>query len=74
MRRFDLVLPRSVDDCLKILAERGSDAKVVAGGTDLLPQLKNGLLKPPCVVDLSGVAALRTLDRRTAAAFGSGRR
>ena len=63
MRRFELVLPRSVDDCLKTLGERGDDAKVVAGGTDLLPQLKNGLLKPPCVIDLSGIPALRALQR-----------
>ena len=63
MRRFELALPRSVDDCLKTLGERGGDAKVVAGGTDLLPQLKNGLLKPPCVIDLSGIAALRALQR-----------
>ena len=62
MRRFDLNLPRSVDECLKILTERGGDAKLVAGGTDLLPQLKNGLLKPACVVDLSGLAALRTVQ------------
>lgn len=61
MRRFDLNLPRSVDECLKILTDRGSDAKLVAGGTDLLPQLKNGLLKPACVVDLSGVPALRAV-------------
>ena len=63
MRRFELLLPRSVDDCLRALADRRSDAKVVAGGTDLVPQLKNGLLKPPCVVDLSGIAVLRTLAR-----------
>ena len=55
MRRFHLALPRSIDDCLKLLAERGSEAKLVAGGTDLLPQMKNGLLKPAAVVDLSGV-------------------
>ena len=63
MRRFELAVPQSVDDCLKILKERGNDARVVAGGTDLLPQMKNGVLKPPCVVDLSGVAALRTLEK-----------
>ncbi len=63
MRRFELALPRSVADCLKVLAQRGPETKVVAGGTDLLPQLKNGLLKPPWVVDLSGVAALRILKR-----------
>ena len=62
MRRFDLTLPRTVDDCLKILSERAGDTKLVAGGTDLLPQLKNGLLKPARVVDLSGVAALRTVS------------
>ena len=62
MRRFELSLPRTVDDCLKILSERGGDAKLVAGGTDLLPQLKNGVLKPASVVDLSGVPALRALS------------
>ncbi len=64
MRRFHLALPRSIDDCLKLLAERGSEAKLVAGGTDLLPQMKNGLLKPAAVVDLSGVADLRALRRQ----------
>ncbi len=61
MRRFDLVLPGSVDECVRALAERGPDAKVVAGGTDLLPQLKNGMLRTGCVVDLSGVSELREL-------------
>lgn len=63
MRRFELALPRSIDDCLKILTERAGEAKVVAGGTDLLPQLKNGLLTPRCVVDISGLAELRTVQR-----------
>jgi carbon-monoxide dehydrogenase medium subunit len=61
VRRFELALPGSVDECLEILARRGPDAKVVAGGTDLLPQLKNGLVRPAWVVDLSGVAELRTV-------------
>jgi CO/xanthine dehydrogenase FAD-binding subunit len=62
MRRFDLVLPTSVDDCLKILAERGGQAKLVAGGTDLLPQMKNGVLRPQLVVDLSGIARVRRMQ------------
>ena len=61
MRRFDLVLPCSLEDCLKILAERGGQAKLLAGGTDLLPQMKNGVLKPSLVVDLSGVARVRQI-------------
>jgi carbon-monoxide dehydrogenase medium subunit len=61
VRRFEIALPRSVEDALRVLGERGADAKLLAGGTDLLPQMKNGLLKPACVVDLSGVARLQTL-------------
>jgi aerobic carbon-monoxide dehydrogenase medium subunit len=61
VRRFELALPRSVDEALKILKDRGSEAKLLAGGTDLLPQMKNGLLKPACVVDLSGVERVRAL-------------
>jgi len=61
MRRFDLVLPNSLEDCVKILAERGDRAKLLAGGTDLLPQMKNGVIKPALVVDLSGVARVRQI-------------
>jgi carbon-monoxide dehydrogenase medium subunit len=63
VRRFEISLPRSIDECLKILGQRDGETRVVAGGTDLLPQLKNGLLRPARVVDLSGVAALRALRR-----------
>jgi hypothetical protein len=62
VRRFDLALPDSVDECLAILSGRGPGTKLLAGGTDLLPQLKNALLRPACVVDLSGVAELRAVQ------------
>lgn len=66
MRRFELALPRSVDEALRVLSDRGSDAKLLAGGTDLLPQMKNGLLKPACVIDLSGVGRVKTLQPEAA--------
>jgi CO/xanthine dehydrogenase FAD-binding subunit len=72
VRRFDLVLPRSVEECVRALAERGPASKVVAGGTDLLPQLKNGLLRTDSVVDLSGVAPLRALARADGAGLRIG--
>jgi carbon-monoxide dehydrogenase medium subunit len=62
LRRFEIVLPETVEECLRVLGERGGEAKLVAGGTDLLPQLKNGLLKPGTVVDLSAVAPLKSLQ------------
>jgi CO/xanthine dehydrogenase FAD-binding subunit len=62
VRRFELVLPESLDDCVKALARHGSEAKLLAGGTDLLPQMKNALLKPAVVIDLSGVSRLRAIE------------
>jgi len=47
---------------VRALAQRGPETKLLAGGTDLLPQLKNGLLKPARVIDLSGVARLRAIE------------
>ncbi|HEX6209164.1 MAG TPA: xanthine dehydrogenase family protein subunit M [Methylomirabilota bacterium] len=66
MRRFELTLPRSVDEALRVLSDRGSEAKLLAGGTDLLPQMKNGLLKPAWVIDLSGVARVKVLQSEVA--------
>jgi CO/xanthine dehydrogenase FAD-binding subunit len=63
VRRFELAMPESVGDCVAALAELGPVAKPVAGGTDLLPQMKNGLVRPPLWVDLRGIAARTALQR-----------
>jgi len=62
LRRFELALPNSVSDCLAALGDGDGEVKLVAGGTDLLPQMKNGLVKPARVVDLSGVSELKKIE------------
>jgi len=62
VRRFELALPESLDDCLRLLAQRGPETKLLAGGTDLLPQMKNGVVIPKRVIDLSGVAGVKILE------------
>lgn len=62
MRRFELALPESLDDCLRLLAQRGPETKLLAGGTDLLPQMKNSVVMPKRVIDLSGVARVKVLE------------
>ena len=44
--------PASVDEALERLAELGDRAKVLAGGTDLLPNMKHGITTPEVVVGL----------------------
>lgn len=62
MKRFEVVQADSVEECLRALAAHGREAKLLAGGTDLLPQLKNGLLAPRYVIDLSRIERLRALE------------
>ena len=62
MRRFELALPENLDDCLRLLAQRGPETKLLAGGTDLLPQMKNSVVMPKRVIDLSGVARVKILE------------
>ena len=57
-----MALPESVADCLAVLGERRGEARLIAGGTDLVPQMKVGVSHPACVVDLSGITELKTLE------------
>jgi carbon-monoxide dehydrogenase medium subunit len=61
VRRFELALPDSLEACQQALAD-GSDVQLVAGGTDLLPQMKYGLVKPRRVVDLSALPELKVVE------------
>ena len=72
MRRFELVTPATLDDCLRALKGRGFDTKVLAGGTDLIAQLKVGMVRLATVIDLSGVAELCVLDGDTQRGFRIG--
>ncbi|MDH3732853.1 MAG: FAD binding domain-containing protein [Gemmatimonadota bacterium] len=51
--------PTSVADAIELLAEHGADALPIAGGTDLVPNMKHGLFTPGHLVALSGVAEMR---------------
>jgi 4-hydroxybenzoyl-CoA reductase subunit beta len=55
---FELHSPSSLDDALALLARFGSDARISAGGTDLLPNMKNGLAEPRHLVSLKRLEAL----------------
>jgi carbon-monoxide dehydrogenase medium subunit len=56
--RFDYTAPTTVDEVLSILAERGDDAKVLAGGQSLIPLLKLRFAAPGILVDLNRLPGL----------------
>jgi len=56
---FQLLRPKTIDDAVALMAKYDGEVKVVAGGTDLLPSMKQKLFTPAFVLDLRGVAELR---------------
>jgi len=56
---FQLLRPRTLDEAIALMAKHEGECKVVAGGTDLLPSMKQKLFTPPYVLDLRGVSELR---------------
>ena len=50
--------PESLDEVVALLAELGPQARLIAGGTDLLPNMKHGLSEPEHLVSLRRVAEL----------------
>ena len=51
--------PRSTDEALSIAAQCGPAARFIAGGTDLVIQMRRKKIAPQHVIDLQHVAALR---------------
>jgi 4-hydroxybenzoyl-CoA reductase subunit beta len=55
--------PVLLDEALELLVEHGDDAMPIAGGTDLVPNMKHGLFTPGHLVSLGSVGELRGIDR-----------
>ncbi|MEZ5668296.1 MAG: xanthine dehydrogenase family protein subunit M [Alphaproteobacteria bacterium] len=56
---FDYHRPQSVADAVKLLADFGEEARVVAGGHSLIPMMKLRMAVPEHLVDLQDIADLR---------------
>ncbi|HBO51987.1 MAG TPA: carbon monoxide dehydrogenase [Planctomycetes bacterium] len=64
MRDFEYKAPATIDEAVTLLAERGSEARVLAGGTDIIVQLREGLRKAGLVVDVKKIPELMSLTWR----------
>jgi carbon-monoxide dehydrogenase medium subunit len=58
MHPFEYARPGSLAEAVALLAERGPEARVLAGGTDLVIRLRDGSLAPTLVVDVKRVPEL----------------
>ncbi len=58
---FSYKAPRTLEDAVKMLSFEGEEAMLVAGGTDLFPNMKRRQFTPPVVIGLRNIASLKTI-------------
>jgi 4-hydroxybenzoyl-CoA reductase subunit beta len=56
---FKLLRPRSIEDAVGHLSKHSGDIQIIAGGTDLLPSMKQRLFAPKYLLDIRGIDELQ---------------
>jgi CO/xanthine dehydrogenase FAD-binding subunit len=56
---IDVLTPRNLDDALEMLHKNPNDLKIVAGGSDIIVQLRDGVIKPSRLLNILPVKELR---------------
>jgi CO/xanthine dehydrogenase FAD-binding subunit len=54
--------PTSVEEALHLLASHHGQAQIIAGGTDILPDIRQGKKDPHCLVDITRILALKQIE------------
>ncbi len=71
---FTYLAPGTVAEAVRQIGEAGAGGMLVAGGTDLYPNMKRRQFEPKVLVGLRGIRDLRMIagDRRTGMTIGAG--
>jgi carbon-monoxide dehydrogenase medium subunit len=59
---FTYLRPADLAEACALLAERGADAKVLAGGTDVIVKMKHRRMTPSCLLNIKGIPGLDRVD------------
>lgn len=58
---FDYVRPETADEVIRLLHDEGEAARLLMGGTDLLPGMRDGIFRPRLVIDVKGLPGMRVV-------------
>ena len=64
MQNYEFYSATSIEDCLDFLSEKGDQSKVIAGGTDLIPILRDEKTYPDWVLDIMEIEPLRGITEK----------
>ena len=71
--KFEFLSPKSIKEAISLLAKYGPKAKVIAGGTDLISEMRWGEWRPQYVLGLSQISGLDEIqfDKTTGLKIGA---
>jgi len=62
LKPFEYFEPRSIDEATRISLMYGEKAKVLAGGLDLLPRMRQRKIKPECLIYIQRIPGLDYIE------------
>ena len=70
--QFRLLRPRAIDEAIAFLAKHTGNIRVLAGGTDLIPSMRQKLFEPEYVLDLRAIVEMRGIRPQSSGAIEIG--
>lgn len=65
MKNFKLLQPQTIDQITSLAPEKSDKFYLLAGGTDLLGEIKNEIIEPEVIVDLKSIPRLSYIKKET---------
>src|SRR6204780_5688216 len=72
MTDIQYLAPRTLDEAIGAFAAAGGAARIMAGGTDLLVQMRSGAVKPGLIVDIKKIAEMTDIEETAGGGFRVG--
>ena len=72
MTEIRYLAPQTLDEAIGAFATAGSAARILAGGTDLLVQMRAGIVRPGLIVDIKNIAEMTDIEETAAGGFRIG--
>jgi carbon-monoxide dehydrogenase medium subunit len=72
MTNIGYLAPRTLDEAIGAFAAAGSAARIMAGGTDLLVQMRSGAVRPGLIIDIKNIAEMTGIEETADGGFRVG--
>src|SRR5215470_3951098 len=72
MTELRYLAPRTLDEAISAFAAGGSAARILAGGTDLLVQMRSGAVRPGLIVDIKKIPEMTAVEETADGGFRIG--